>query len=148
MYFLLIISGAIFSSEFIIMMFFHYLPHLPAYQEAFLDAFILTAIVFPVLYLLVFRPLTIYIRIGKETEKEKNSLIDKLQKALDEVKTLQGIIPICSSCKKIRDDEGYWNRIESYMEKRTDAHFSHSICPECEKKLYSDEDWFRKKDFK
>ncbi len=61
-----------------------------------------------------------------------------------EVKTLEGIIPICSGCKKIRDDEGYWNRIESYIQEHSDASFSHGMCPECTDKLYGDEDWYIK----
>ncbi len=65
--------------------------------------------------------------------EEKNDL---LQKALDEVKTLNGLLPICSFCKKIRDDQGYWNQIESYISKRSRAQFSHSICEECLKKHY------------
>lgn len=56
--------------------------------------------------------------------------------ALEEVKTLQGIIPICSSCKKIRDDQGIWNQIEAYISTHSEAEFSHGICPECVKKLY------------
>jgi PAS domain S-box-containing protein len=61
---------------------------------------------------------------------------DKLQDALAKVKTLSGMLPICSNCKKIRDDKGYWNQIESYIAKHTEVDFSHSICPECAKKLY------------
>jgi hypothetical protein len=54
------------------------------------------------------------------------------------VKTLEGFIPICASCKKIRDDSGYWNQVESYIRDRSDVEFSHSICPECTKELYPD----------
>lgn len=61
-----------------------------------------------------------------------------LEKALAKVQTLSGLLPICATCKKIRDDKGYWNRIESYIEKHSQAEFSHSICPECVKKLYPD----------
>jgi hypothetical protein len=57
---------------------------------------------------------------------------------LDEVKTLKGIIPICASCKKIRDDSGYWNQIELYIKEHSEADFSHSICPDCARKLYPD----------
>ncbi len=60
----------------------------------------------------------------------------KLIKALNEVKKLTGLLPICASCKKIRDDTGYWNQIESYISKHSEATFSHSICPDCAKKLY------------
>lgn len=62
----------------------------------------------------------------------------ELQKALSEVKTLRGFLPICSSCKKIRDDTGYWNQIEAYIHKHTEAQFSHGICPDCAEKLYPD----------
>ncbi len=69
-------------------------------------------------------------------------LNSELQKALDEIKTLKGIIPICSGCKKIRDDSGYWNRIESYIQKHSEAEFSHGMCPECLDEHYGNEDWY------
>ena len=75
----------------------------------------------------------------KESERhadEKEKLIGDLQAALSEVKTLQGFIPICSKCMKIRDDEGFWEKIENYIQDRTDAKFSHSLCPNCAKDLY------------
>lgn len=59
-----------------------------------------------------------------------------LEKALTEIKTLQGIVPICAKCKKIRDDKGYWNRLEEYIETRLDAEFSHGLCPDCMRELY------------
>jgi hypothetical protein len=59
-----------------------------------------------------------------------------LKRALSEIKQLRGIIPICSSCKKIRDDKGYWHQVEAYISEHSDAMFSHGICPECMKKLY------------
>ena len=74
----------------------------------------------------------------KEAEEEREELISKLQIALDNIKTLKGMLPICANCKKIRDDEGYWNQIEMYIGKHSDAEFSHSICPECAKILYPD----------
>lgn len=61
---------------------------------------------------------------------------EELEKALDEIKTLRGIIPICANCKKIRDDKGYWEQVEVYVSDRSEAEFSHSICPECLKVLY------------
>ncbi|MBT3485559.1 MAG: hypothetical protein HOG03_12435 [Desulfobacula sp.] len=73
-------------------------------------------------------------------EKERERMIVKLQKALAEIKTLSGLLPICSHCKKIRDDKGYWNQIEGYIQKHSDAQFSHSICQECAKKHYPDMD--------
>ena len=60
----------------------------------------------------------------------------QLQEALDNVKTLNGLLPICANCKKIRDDSGYWNRIESYIGKHADVQFSHGICPDCARELY------------
>ena len=74
----------------------------------------------------------------KALEQEREKLIVELQKALSEIKTLQGFLPICASCKKIRNDEGYWQQIEQYIQERSDAQFSHGICPECAKKLYPD----------
>ena len=74
----------------------------------------------------------------KELEKEREQLILDYQKALDKVKTLKGLISICASCKKIRDDSGYWGQIEVYIRDHSDAEFSHGICPECAKKLYPD----------
>jgi hypothetical protein len=69
-------------------------------------------------------------------EKEKEGLIQELQQAISEVKTLRGFLPICASCKKIRDDEGYWHQIEAYIQKHSEAVFSHSICPACAEQLY------------
>ncbi len=65
-----------------------------------------------------------------------NEKTASLEKALTRVKTLSGLLPICASCKKIRDDQGYWNQIELYIKEHSMAEFSHSICPECAKKLY------------
>lgn len=62
----------------------------------------------------------------------------ELEEALEEIRALQGILPICSSCKKIRDDKGYWNQIEAYFRDHSDVEFTHSICPECAGRLYPD----------
>lgn len=67
----------------------------------------------------------------KKIEKEREKLIKKLQKALDEVKTLEGMIPICSHCKKIRDDSGFWGNVEQYISNNSNIDFSHGICPDC-----------------
>lgn len=72
----------------------------------------------------------------KRAETEKSLLIEDLQQAIAEVKTLSGLLPICASCKKIRDDKGYWNQLEVYIRDHSEADFTHSICPECIKKLY------------
>jgi len=70
----------------------------------------------------------------REKKREQQELIMELQEALAEIRTLKGFIPICASCKKIRDDEGYWNQLEAYISKHTDAIFTHSICPQCAEK--------------
>jgi len=69
-------------------------------------------------------------------DAEQKRLIKELHAALQNIKTLQGLIPICASCKKIRDDKGYWNQIEAYISEHSSAEFSHGICPECAKKIY------------
>mgnify|MGYP000368555593 CR=1 FL=1 len=69
-------------------------------------------------------------------QQARERLIVELQEALDNVKTLSGLLPICANCKKIRDDKGYWNQIEVYLQKHSDARFTHGLCPECVKKLY------------
>ena len=73
-----------------------------------------------------------------EAEEEKEKLIVELQKALAEIKTLSGFLPICAHCKKIRDDKGYWQQIETYIAKHSDTQFSHGICQECAIKFYPD----------
>ena len=72
----------------------------------------------------------------KRSEAEKEGLIVDLQKALVEVRKLSGMLPICASCKRIRNDEGYWQQIESYIAAHSEAVFSHGVCPDCAKELY------------
>jgi PAS domain S-box-containing protein len=67
----------------------------------------------------------------KHAEQEREALVQTLQVALSEVRTLQGFLPICSYCKRIRDDENYWQSVDAYLAKHTGAHFSHGICPAC-----------------
>lgn len=81
-----------------------------------------------------------------ELLNEREKLVNELEKSMSEVKTLQGFLPICSSCKKIRDDKGYWNQIESYIAEHSAAQFSHGICEECADKLYSDLNLFNNLD--
>lgn len=64
--------------------------------------------------------------------------VQELESALAHIKTLKGIIPICSSCKKIRDDRGFWNQVEAYVSAHSEAKFSHGLCPQCTAKLYPD----------
>jgi len=72
----------------------------------------------------------------KQAEEQREKIIAELQEALDKIKTLKGLIPICASCKKIRDDQGYWNSVESYIKDHAEVEFTHGICPDCMKKLY------------
>lgn len=76
------------------------------------------------------------IEIRRRAESEKQELIEELATALDEIKTLEGILPICMHCKNIRDDKGYWNQIERYIHEHADVKFSHGICPDCLRKHY------------
>jgi len=86
------------------------------------------------------RKLNREITVRKLAEQEKERLIRELKKALEDIKQLSGLLPICSNCKKIRDDKGYWNQIEGYIRDHSEAEFSHGICPECAKELYPDLD--------
>jgi len=72
----------------------------------------------------------------KTIEMERERLIAELQEALAKIKVLSGLLPICASCKKVKDDQGYWNQIEAYISERSEAEFSHGLCPDCIKKLY------------
>jgi PAS domain S-box-containing protein len=74
----------------------------------------------------------------KKEEAEWLRLIRELTEALAHVKTLTGLLPICASCKKIRDDQGYWQQVETYISAHSDADFTHGICPDCVKRLYPD----------
>jgi two-component system, response regulator PdtaR len=74
--------------------------------------------------------------VKHEAAKERETLIAQLQKALREVKTLSGLLPICASCKKIRKDDSTWQQIEDYIASHSDADFTHGICPECAHRLY------------
>lgn len=77
-------------------------------------------------------------RLVETSAQERETLIKELKIALAEIKTLQGFIPICAKCKNIRDDKGYWNGIEDYISRHTEAQFSHGLCPACAEELYPD----------
>ena len=79
------------------------------------------------------------IEVGRrmiEMRFELNEMVKELKQALAEVRTLKGIVPICANCKNVRDDQGYWNRVESYLNEHTEADFTHAVCPDCMKRLY------------
>jgi DNA-binding response OmpR family regulator len=81
-----------------------------------------------------FNPLTVKARV--HTHIKLHRTLQELQSALKDIRTLSGFIPICASCKKVRDDEGFWNQVETYIADRSEAQFSHGICPECRDELY------------
>jgi len=72
----------------------------------------------------------------RAAEVERDQLIHELQDALDRVRSLSGLLPMCASCRRIRDDHGDWHNLETYIRQHTEADFSHGICPECRQKLY------------
>lgn len=76
---------------------------------------------------------------------ELEMMNQELKGAVNEIKTLQGILPICAKCKKIRDSNGYWTQVESYIENHSELKFSHGICEKCSEELYSSEEWFKRK---
>ena len=89
-----------------------------------------------------------YVEEANKLEEERRKLIYDLQDALTKIKRLRGLLPICASCKKIRDDKGYWNELEAYISEHSEAEFSHGFCPDCMKKLdgaFLDEDTDSKK---
>jgi len=79
----------------------------------------------------------------KIAEEGREKLINELSKALEDVKKLSGLLPICSHCKKIRDDKGYWNNLEEYFDQHSDISFSHGMCSECADDLYGKESWYK-----
>jgi PleD family two-component response regulator len=100
-----------------------------------------------------FNPLELKVRVQTQLELKRardaqKELITELQRALDQVKLLSGMIPMCSSCKKVRDDAGYWKQVEEYIESRSEALVSHGLCPECVRNLYPEiaEEIIRKRD--
>lgn len=79
------------------------------------------------------------VEVGRRMIEMRFELADKvvqLEQALEQVQTLRGIIPICANCKNVRDDQGYWNKVETYLNDHTEAEFSHAVCPDCMKRLY------------
>jgi len=76
-----------------------------------------------------------HVELKKKRDREKE-LVSRLETALAEIKQLSGLLPICSGCKKIRDDEGYWQQLEHYFSNHSNVRFTHGVCPDCVKKIY------------
>ncbi len=110
-----------------------------------LDGVLLCFILTPLLLKFVYLPMRDNIKELEETRQELKGTIQELAVALTEVKQLRGIIPICASCKKIRNDGGLWQQVEAYIEEHSDADFSHSMCPDCAAHVYEKLEQFDKK---
>jgi hypothetical protein len=94
-----------------------------------------------------FFTIVVYLVYQEKVSSDKNEMLEvRLQKALDEIKTLSGLLPICSSCKKICDSGDCWKQLELYVSENINAKFNHSICPECKENLYpefAEKKWVR-----
>lgn len=111
------------------------------YNELFeISNYIISLIVFTLFIALSYAFYKAYSNIKIRDQIEKQLIVQKidLEKALDEIKTLKGIVPICSYCKKVRDDEGFWQQVGDYINKHSDASVSHGICPDCVKEHFPD----------
>jgi hypothetical protein len=125
------IVGLVFVTELGVMLVQHFvIPRLGRVGDAVVDSLLLSAIVTPFVVLLL--------KQRRRAELEREAVIQELQHALAKVRTLSGLLPICANCKKIRDDGGYWSRIEVYVRDHSDAEFSHSLCPPCARTLYGE----------
>lgn len=101
-----------------------------------LDGLLLCLFLSPLLLKFVYWPMKKSVEQIDKAKLEREKTIHELKKALAEVKQLRGIIPICASCKNIRNDEGLWQQVEAYIEEHSDADFSHSMCPDCAARVY------------
>lgn len=133
---LLLVAVSMFVTEVMITFLFSRFPLMTPTQEGILDSSLLLVLIVPLLYVFFYKPFLLDIRERKKAEMEKEATIVELKKAIDEIKILKGLIPICAKCKKVRDDAGYWQHIETYIRERSDAQFTHGICPNCAKELY------------
>lgn len=112
----------------------------PQELEEIIVVFLVLSFAFAVFSWRRWRDLMLEIKKRKETEELLVKERDRLEKALAEIRTLRGIVPICSSCKKIRNDKGYWQQVEVYVSDNSEAEFSHGICPDCMTRLYREFD--------
>ena len=105
-------------------------------REQLLVSFMLSVLVPAMISPVISYGFSRLIEMLDQSEQRNEELILELQKTLANLKTLKGLLPICSSCKKIRNDSGYWSQIEDYIGSHSEAEFTHGICPDCFKKLY------------
>ena len=129
--FVLLIAAAVFIAEAIIMVALNLVwPH-PTQWEFFVDAVMLVLVMAPLLYIWLYRPLVIEIEERKAAEARLEDAVRELTAALENVRNLRGLLPICAWCRKIRNDRGYWQQLEAYVVENSDAEFTHGICPDC-----------------
>lgn len=118
----------------------HFEASLAERLSEFSEYLLLATILVPVAIFFVINPVNTsnqsLIALGNETQEQNK----ELQKAFSEIKTLKGILPICSYCKEIRNDEGYWIRLENFIQEHSEAEFSHSICNNCLDKYFPEDD--------
>lgn len=136
--FFVLTAGAVFLAEAGVMVLLEMLPKWMIPAAPVLDAGLLVAIISPMLYLWLYRPLLNEMVARRRTEQELLVTVSRLQEALANVKTLKGLLPICAWCKKVRDDKGYWSQLEHYVAENSDADFTHGICPECAENIQQD----------
>lgn len=137
---LVITAVSVFVAEAIVMLLLSdFLHTLPKVIEAMLDGFVLTIIVVPILYFSFYKPLSTHMAERLKMEESREKLICELQAALERIKVLSGLLPVCASCKRIKDDMGGWVNIERYISERSEAQFTHSICDACVERLYGEE---------
>lgn len=130
-------ASSIFVAEAIVMlMLSDFMQTLPKLTEAMLDGFVLTVIILPLLYIFFYRPLSAHMAERVKVEESREKLIGELKAALEKIKVLSGLLPVCAACKRIRDDGGGWVSMEKYISERSNAQFTHSICDICAEKLY------------
>ena len=126
-----LIVGLVFATEFGVMMVFgrRFVVFDPT-LGALMDSLLLVVVVSPFVVSLF--------KQRRRAEQQREEVIRQLEQALAEVRKLSGLLPICAHCKKIRDDHGYWNRIEEYLRDHSEAEFSHGICPDCSHQLFGE----------
>lgn len=132
---LIIIIFATILSETIGMLILHH-TKTPHNNLVLIDALLLIILLLPIIYVFMYKPMSFDMKKLADLNEEKEKIIKKFGLAFDEIKKLEGVIPICASCKKIRDDVGYWTQVEQYISEHSELKFSHGICPECAIKLY------------
>lgn len=125
---LCVVVGGVAGAEAVFELAVYWRPTMSPYIEAILDGSFILAITLMLVYIAVYRPMRF--------------LINQYRSALDEVRTLRGIITICSACKKIRSDAQSWEQMEAYVQAHSEAKFSHGLCPDCIQRLYpEDAEW-------